>query len=413
MVHRRLRRSRRLFCSRVLFPPVNKMRLLSVALLSMLPTVAVAQTRVEAGLSLGGHVFSSDSELGIADDSTQPSPSSSLLLSARFGLAFNERFAAEVEAGVVPTKTEPSGDGATVVGFRGQARLNLLTGSIRPFLVAGYGGLAIRTSAPMTVDDTDPAYHYGAGVSIALSRALDLRFDARHMIVPDRTASGATNDFEVSAGAVWRFGRGAGARATPSEPAIAIPSQPSPPVPKEGDGDGDGLDDRRDKCADQAEDPDGFQDDDGCPDLDNDSDGIVDAADQCPDEAETKNNHLDDDGCPDQLVADLVGFTFPRNSDKFDPAAAALLERTYQVLDRNSRINVEIAGHSSEGESKPLELSIARAEAVKEYLVRRGISEDRMRTVGYGSERPVATNTTRAGRDKNRRVEFRIIRPDE
>ena len=94
------------------------------------------------------------------------------------------------------------------------------------------------------------------------------------------------------------------------------------------DRDGDGIVDKLDKCPDQAEDHDGFQDDDGCPELDNDNDGIVDAADKCPndvgpdpepglphrrqgrrrhqrpqdkcpDEPEDKDGFQDDDGCPD------------------------------------------------------------------------------------------------------------------
>jgi outer membrane protein OmpA-like peptidoglycan-associated protein len=94
------------------------------------------------------------------------------------------------------------------------------------------------------------------------------------------------------------------------------------------DRDGDGLFDPQDKCADQAEDKDGFQDEDGCPELDNDSDGLVDSADKCPtetgpvqnvgcpildkdgdglndpqdkcpDEPEDKDGFQDEDGCPD------------------------------------------------------------------------------------------------------------------
>ena len=65
------------------------------------------------------------------------------------------------------------------------------------------------------------------------------------------------------------------------------------------DNDGDGILDARDKCPDAAEDKDGFQDDDGCPDPDNDGDGILDAADKCPDTAEDMDNFQDDDGCPD------------------------------------------------------------------------------------------------------------------
>ena len=65
------------------------------------------------------------------------------------------------------------------------------------------------------------------------------------------------------------------------------------------DNDGDGIPDIMDKCPDTPEDFDGFQDDDGCPDIDNDMDGIPDSLDQCPNEAEDIDGYKDDDGCPD------------------------------------------------------------------------------------------------------------------
>jgi outer membrane protein OmpA-like peptidoglycan-associated protein len=66
------------------------------------------------------------------------------------------------------------------------------------------------------------------------------------------------------------------------------------------DNDGDGVPDKKDKCPDVAEDKDGFEDDDGCPDLDDDRDGVPDAVDKCRKEPETKNGYKDDDGCPDR-----------------------------------------------------------------------------------------------------------------
>jgi outer membrane protein OmpA-like peptidoglycan-associated protein len=65
------------------------------------------------------------------------------------------------------------------------------------------------------------------------------------------------------------------------------------------DNDGDGILDVDDACPDDAEDLDGFQDDDGCPDPDNDGDGVIDAQDQCPEEMEDIDGFQDDDGCPD------------------------------------------------------------------------------------------------------------------
>ena len=65
------------------------------------------------------------------------------------------------------------------------------------------------------------------------------------------------------------------------------------------DRDGDGIKDKNDRCIDLPEDPDGFEDEDGCPDWDNDRDGIVDRNDLCPDQPEDHDGFEDQDGCPD------------------------------------------------------------------------------------------------------------------
>jgi len=75
----------------------------------------------------------------------------------------------------------------------------------------------------------------------------------------------------------------------------------------EPDNDGDGILDINDKCPNEAEDADGFEDFDGCPDIDNDKDGIPDDADHCPKQAETKNGFKDEDGCPDEVDKDNDG----------------------------------------------------------------------------------------------------------
>src|SRR5690606_21850596 len=70
-----------------------------------------------------------------------------------------------------------------------------------------------------------------------------------------------------------------------------------PDVP---DTDGDGVDDPKDKCPEEPEDTDGYEDTDGCPDPDNDGDGIPDERDEGVDEAEDMNGVDDEDGCPDE-----------------------------------------------------------------------------------------------------------------
>ncbi len=83
-------------------------------------------------------------------------------------------------------------------------------------------------------------------------------------------------------------------------PARREPPPPPPPAPPPpSDRDHDGLLDAVDRCPDEPEDRDGFEDDDGCPDPDNDKDGIADAADQCPNEPEDTDGFQDEDGCPD------------------------------------------------------------------------------------------------------------------
>lgn len=70
-------------------------------------------------------------------------------------------------------------------------------------------------------------------------------------------------------------------------------------APRFNDQDNDGIADEKDECPELAEDRDGFEDSDGCPDFDNDNDGVGDDVDQCPGEVEDEDDFEDDDGCPD------------------------------------------------------------------------------------------------------------------
>ena len=90
---------------------------------------------------------------------------------------------------------------------------------------------------------------------------------------------------------------------TPSATRLAPlhPARPeAPPDPNKDDSDYDGLVDAQDKCPQQAEDKDKFQDEDGCPELDDDQDGVDDDHDKCRRVAEDKDGFQDGDGCPDE-----------------------------------------------------------------------------------------------------------------
>ena len=86
--------------------------------------------------------------------------------------------------------------------------------------------------------------------------------------------------------------------------------------PNIGDRDGDGLKDDVDKCPDDPEDFDGFEDEDGCPDPDNDRDGIPDVDDKCPNIPEDKDGYQDEDGCPEGDKNDRDGDGILDNVDK-------------------------------------------------------------------------------------------------
>lgn len=95
------------------------------------------------------------------------------------------------------------------------------------------------------------------------------------------------------------------------------------------------------------------------------------------------------------------------------PESNSLLDEIVEVLKENSQIKkVAIEGHtSSEGGAELNKtLSENRAKAVMEYLVAHGIEAKRLESKGYGSEKPIAANDTEDNREKNRRVEFNIIK---
>jgi len=364
---------------------------------------------VEIGGITGAHLFASDLELGVADMANPDTPRSSALMGFRLGYRLNRRLNVEGELVVVPTVDRADGDTTFVIGYRAQGLVNLRkSGRIRPFLLAGLGGIELTTTRTggQMADDTDLAFHVGGGVSFALSHRLELRFDARNLILPSNTDSGATDNYELMAGLTIGFGK--------KGPRTEVPKIVAQPrVKKAGDRDRDGLVDTIDDCPSEREDIDGHEDQDGCPDLDNDTDGIADAEDKCPDEPETTNGYEDEDGCPDEIITELGGIEFQRGSARVDEDSTEILDRAVEVLREHPQLSIEIAGHtSSEGSyADNVELSKDRAAAVKAYLVGEGIDGSRIRTVGYGPDKPIAGNETAEGRARNRRIEFRVL-PD-
>jgi OOP family OmpA-OmpF porin len=232
--------------------------------------------------------------------------------------------------------------------------------------------------------------------------------------------------------------------------------------PSIGDRDHDGIKDDVDDCPDRAEDIDGFQDDNGCPEPDNDEDGTFDVDDACPNDAGkpskdpnkngcpasgdpdkdgilegedacpivagVKTNDAKTNGCPKEKPAEppvIVGVIdiFMLEKVQFQTASATILPASDGVLDALARIFeqhpelllVEIQGHADErgSEKYNLELTEARARAVMVALVKRNVEPKRLRSIGYGPYCPNEPGHDEAAWEANRRVELKIVRKDD
>lgn len=192
-------------------------------------------------------------------------------------------------------------------------------------------------------------------------------------------------------------------------------------APTRHDGDADGITDGDDECPEDAEDLDGVEDADGCPeeDSDFDHDGVSDMTDECPDGKETINGVTDDDGCPDSgdrrvLYGDghfevLDTIRFERGSSQLSPQSHSLLDQVALTLKANPEIeHMRVDGHTDDTGPRALnmQLSEARARAVRRYLVDKGVGASRLTVRSYGPDKPLEQGSDTAARARNRRVEF-------
>jgi outer membrane protein OmpA-like peptidoglycan-associated protein len=106
---------------------------------------------------------------------------------------------------------------------------------------------------------------------------------------------------------------------------------------------------------------------------------------------------------------------FALNKSEILPASFSLMDELAKTIQENPQVQkVSIEGHASnEGQAQyNLALSKARAEAVRAYLVSKGVAADRLSSSGFGATKPIATNDNEEGREKNRRVEFHITKQE-
>ena len=187
------------------------------------------------------------------------------------------------------------------------------------------------------------------------------------------------------------------------------------------DKDNDGIADKDDKCPEQP----GTAAMRGCPDTD--LDGVNDADDQCPLVQGLASNF----GCPAKekdvvkvekidlneedkktLEEAFKNLEFASGKSEIKAESKVDLDKIVEIMKRNPTYRLLIVGHTDNTGSAAFNkaLSLNRANAVKTYIVSKGITQTRFITKGYGPDRPIAENTTVEGKQRNRRVEMTIVK---
>ncbi len=357
----------------------------------------------------------------------------------------------EAEAMAAASKIKHTETSAALYAGRVQLVLQAPLPYVVPFALVGVGRLGAVSR--FMANDSDPAWHFGVGAKVPFNHILSARLDLRDTLTERTQQDGQAHTLEVLLGLT----------ATMERTRKPIPAPP-PDTDHDGfldrddrcptdagvapdgcpaDMDNDGVLDRDDYCPREAgpapkgcpiidldPDHDGIMlpcdqcptekgvKPDGCPIRDTDGDGIFDDKDKCPKEPETKNGFEDDDGCPDTIPEAVKKFTgviegiyFDKAKTSIRPDSKRVLGNAGKVLTTYPSIRLEISGHtSSEGdEAFNQKLSQDRADSVKQWLVDNGIPPERIKTRGAGPSEPIADNKTAAGREKNRRIEFKVL----
>src|SRR6266498_279655 len=325
----------------------------------------------------------------------------------RLGYFFGEHMALEIDAGYQAPSAK-TGPASAKLSF-GSASLVLNFGSERNtfYLLGGYSRLDFEDAAPYRF--TDNAVHGALGDRIFLGDRVAMRLEVRAIYAPSTKAAfgpdwaghivgtlGLSAFFGGEARDLDGDGVADNKDACPGTPTGAVVDPRGCPT----DADQDGVYDGIDQCPGTP--TSAKVDAKGCP-TDADSDGVADGVDQCPNTP--AGAVVDATGCPVDSDKDGV----PDGLDKCPntPAGTEVDTSGCQVSKDSDGDGVDDSKDTCPGTAAGNNrLSQARAEAVRAYLVSKGVHLERMIARGYGPANPVATNTTAAGRAQNRRVEL-------
>ncbi len=252
--------------------------------------------------------------------------------------------------------------------------------SVSPYLTAGFGGLYYMHDNPPVPneDEFDFEFNYGFGLDFALSNDWSLTFEAGHHVGPqdlDGSNGALATGFiggeydtylTLNLGLLYTFSKGEPSKYCELYDGISVD------VPEI---DYDRIENIVKKHVPQ----------------------VIEK--QVVVEKEPEQNWV------------LVGVKFDFNTASLKEESYPILFHALQVLLNNPELRVEIQGYTDNigPEDYNLEIGEERAQAVKDYLVGRGVSADRLTTKSFGESRPIASNDTEEGRAMNRRVEFKVL----
>jgi len=327
---------------------ISRKMLLLTALIAASTTVDARDHLVEA------HIGASRILMGSTmDDATNYNLGLGYVLNDRWTL---ELIASEYESGVPQTNIDIRG-----TQYRLDALYHFSEGAWRPYVSFGAGNqrLSPKGGNPSHQD----MVNFGVGLKGLVAPRLEWRTEVRAFNSVDEHFT----DVAFGTGFSYLFGK------TSSKPAPAPQPAPAPVV--DPDSDGDGVPDSRDKCPDTP-----------------------------------RQYKVDADGCPMELTQAVsidLAVTFDSDSavvkDAFLPEVKKVAEFMNQYL--NTRVTVEGHTDSTGSAAHNKALSQRRADAVRQALISRfNIAPERVTAVGYGQDKPVASNATVEGRATNRRV---------
>jgi outer membrane protein OmpA-like peptidoglycan-associated protein len=291
---------------------------------------------------------------------------------------------------------------------------------IRPFLTAGLG-------AGIFPDQSAFYAPVGTGLQINFNEGASLLLQAQ---LRNKLSKGITNNFLFyQIGISQSLSRKKAKKETKFEPLVE--KKTTEPV-QPADTDQDGISDAEDQCPLEKGTINGCPDSDadnisnrndscptipglikyhGCPIPDSDGDGVDNEKDKCP----TTPGIATNNGCPEikeeikqQVNYSAQNILFLFASSTLSPSSYKPLNELIHVLNENPLLKLKIEAHTdSIGTAENNQrLSENRAKSVADYLLKKGISSERLTWFGLGETKPIADNSTEKGRAKNRRVEF-------